>query len=484
MRRLSPALCLCLLTVGSAPSAQTGQVRRSGQPPAPVAVDSVPDARIDRLSHWLKAVARHAPGEDDDALADVVGLSNANLKELWIDANVLIQVMRGSKADRFNVRGASQKTSTQTLYTKTQLHRLRALACAASGALVETACMAMGAGDELDPELRQLAALARKAKLRGDDNYILRRGALLHGDVPVIAPLAMSAEIEPRAVAGPERFRIEISDGREIELRQSAVHWEMARMLLDFVGPRGSDRADPGGDDMVRQWYRATAAWMQLRQVHDKFHLDRARELFPADPDILFLAGCQRETFAGPAIQAAVRSAVLPTGVTIDVESGRGELRQAETLFRRALEIKPDHMEARLHFGRVLALLGRPADAAVELRRAVVELRETQLLYYAQLFLGSEEEALGNREAARAAYEHAAELSPTAQSPLLALSQLARRHGDRPAALRAMERLFTIPGGDPSEHDDPWWSYYVFQARDAGELLEALRQPFLAERLP
>ena len=130
-----------------------------------------------------------------------------------------------------------------------------------------------------------------------------------------------------------------------------------------------------------------------------------------------------------------------------------------------------------------MALLGRHAEAAVELRRAVAELREPQLLYYAELFLGAEEEALGNRDAARAAYERAAELSPRAQSPLLALSQLARRYGDRPAALRAMERLFTLPDDDRNEHDDPWWWYHVAQARDADDLLDAMRQPFLSERL-
>ena len=178
MRRLSPALCLCLLIVSlDAPSAQTGEVRRSGQTPAPLFVESNTDARIDRLGRWLKAVARHSPGEYDGALEDVVGLPNANLKEIWIDANILIQIMRGSKADRFNVRGEGRTASAQIRYTKTQIHRVRALACAAGGALVDAACIAMGVGNELDPELRQLAALARASTLRGDDNYILRRGA-------------------------------------------------------------------------------------------------------------------------------------------------------------------------------------------------------------------------------------------------------------------------------------------------------------------
>jgi tetratricopeptide (TPR) repeat protein len=344
--------------------------------------------------------------------------------------------------------------------------------------------MAMDAGSELDPELRQLATLVRIARSRGDDNYILRRGAILHADVAILAPQSMAAPGEvARPTGGLERFRMEISDGQEIDLHQSAIHWEIARMLLDFVRPRGVDHADPGHDEMVRQWYRATAAWMQLREDHDKLHLDRARAIFPNDPDILFLSACQRETYAGVPIQTAVRSASLPTGVTIDVGSERVELREAEGLFRRALEIKSDHTEARLRYGRVLGALGRHDEAAVQLRRAVADLTDRQLLYYAELFLGGEEEALGNRDAARVAYEQAAGISPMAQSPLLALSQLARRSADRNGALRAIARLFALRAEERADHDDPWWWYYVIQARDADDLLEAMRRPYLTERL-
>jgi len=65
----------------------------------------------------------------------------------------------------------------------------------------------------------------------------------------------------------------------------------------------------------------------------------------------------------------------------------------------------------------------------------------------------------------------------------LALSQLARRYGDRNGALRAIERLFALPGEDRDARDDPWWWYYVAQARDAEDLLEATWEPYRAERL-
>ena len=455
---------------------------RSGQPPGSLSLEPAAAERLERLERWLKAAARHIPGEDDDALEEVAGWTNASLQDLWIDASVLVQITRGVRpaAARFTVRNAEQKTSAEVRYTQDQLQRLAVLACVAGGSLLETKCIAT-ASDQLDGDLRKVALLARASRNAGDDSYIMRRGALLHGDIPVLAPQAMAAEAS--SPSGPQRFRMEISDGRQLDLRQSAVHWEMARMLLDFVKPKGGGRAEPGRDPMVRAWYRATAAWMQLREDHDELHLARARELFPDDPDILFLSACQHETFAGAPIQTAVRSAVLPTGVTMGVGSAQLELRQAEQLFRRTLEVQPDHAEALMHEGRVLGLLGKHAEAAIALRVAVTDLHDTDLRYYAEQFLGAEEESLGNRELARAAYERAAELFPRAQSPLLALSQLARRHGDRGGALRAMDRLFALPDEERHEYDDPWWSYYVSQGRDADDLLEAMRQPYLSERL-
>jgi tetratricopeptide (TPR) repeat protein len=482
-RRALPVV-LCAAVLGAGQAVAAGQLRAPGPGAQPPIIEQVGKGRLERLERWLKAAARHAPGEDDEALAEIAAWSNAQLKELWIDGNVLVQTMRSVNANRFTVRPEGQRVGTQVRYSSTQLHRMRVLACAAGGALVESECMAMDAGSELDADLRALAGLSRAAKQRGDVNYIIRRGAILHADVAILAPASMLAPGDVgRPAGGLERFRMEISDGQEIDLRQSAVHWELARMLLDFVRPRGKDRADPGHDEMVRQWYRATAAWMQLREDHDKVHLDHARAIFPDDPDILFLSACQRETYAGAPIQTAVRSAILPTGVVLDVGSERVELREAEALFRRVLDLRPGDGEARMRYGRVLGGLGKHAEAAVELRRAAGDLKDNQTLYYASLFLGAEEEALGNRDAARVSYEQAARLFPMAQSPLLALSQLARRFGDRNGALRAIERLFALASEDRDGQDDPWWWYYVAQARDAEDLLEATWQPYRAERL-
>jgi tetratricopeptide (TPR) repeat protein len=472
MRRFPLALCLVAVIVGG-PLAAGQLIPTFGRGPSPAR--PIEQQRLVRLERWLEAVARHEPGEADGDLQEVAGWSNDALKALFVDVHVLMQLARRGHAGDYRF--------TDVHYSREQAHRLSVLSCAADGAILEPSCMLIKAGDELDADLRRLAALSRAANLRGDRNYIVRRGALLHGDVAMLVPERMDAPVDRSAADGPLRFRMGISDGREVDFHQSAVHWEIARMLLDFVVPKGKDRPAPGSDDMVRRWYRATAAWMQSREDHDSLHLARGQQIFPDDADLLFLSACQREVYASPAIQAAVRSAVLPAGVTMGVGSPQVELRQAEQLFVRTLQLRRDYSEARLRHGHVLGELGRHAEAAAELRRAAAGLTDPQLLYYASQFAGAEEEALGNREAARLAYEQAAALFPQAQSPLLAMSQLFRRHGDRAAALRVIDRLFALEETARTQTDDPWWSYYVVQARDADELLDELRRPFLEGRL-
>jgi tetratricopeptide (TPR) repeat protein len=446
-------------------------------------VEAVADARLDRLERWLKAVTRHEPGVADQEASEVGAWSQQDLQSLWIDVDVLVKLMRNPGTLRFTITPPEQRAPQGIPYTKLQLQRLRGLACAAVGIVANQHCVEGKAATELDADMLRLSSLSYAARTAGDgDNYILRRGALLHSDVAVLAARTAVEPVSTSRSLGPQRFRVELTDGRQTNFGQQAVHWEIARMVLDHVKPGGVD-APSGPDEMVRQWYRATGAWMQAVEEHDTVHLNRARAMFPDDPDILFLSGTQRETYAGPRIQTGVRSAVLTDGVVFDLASAPWELRQAERFFRRALETRPDHLEARMRLGRVLGLLGRHTEAARELRQALASVDQELLRYYGELFLGAEEEALGQYDAAFDAYQRAAALYPTAQSPLLALSSLGRRRGDRAGALRALQQMLALPATDQAR-EDPWWTYHVAQARNADELLEALRRPFLTEREP
>jgi hypothetical protein len=301
-------------------------------------------------------------------------------------------------------------------------------------------------------------------------NTLLKRAALLESDVAMLTPPQTGPIVERPLPAAAQRLRMDISDGRQRSLHQMPVHWELARKMLDLVAP------DPTKDDTVVAWYRATMAFMQWTQEHDIDHFAQARELFPADPVVLFLIGCMHETFAGELIQQAMRTAKLPSGMSFPVSSDAAELRSAETFLRRAVAADPAHVEARLRFARVIGQQGRHQDAAAELRRVASETEDSLLLFYAHLFLGREEEAQEHGDEARTAYERAAALYPAAQSPRLALSQLAWHAHNREAAVQALQPLVDAPGDD-----DPWFSYRFSQGRNFDDLLATLRKPFLRE---
>ena len=81
---------------------------------------------------------------------------------------------------------------------------------------------------------------------------------------------------------------------------------------------------------------------------------------------------------------------------------------------------------------------------------------------------------MGHPDRARECFDNAASLYPRAQSPYLALSQLARRNGDRPGALRAIQHLLDLPADDRSR-EDPWWTYFSGSESEAQARLSDLR---------
>jgi tetratricopeptide (TPR) repeat protein len=280
-------------------------------------------------------------------------------------------------------------------------------------------------------------------------NQILLRGARMHADIARLVP-----EDNVRRSASQKTAYI-VSDGRWMGLRYISMHWQLGRSLLDSVTPEPA--ADPG----VRGWYLETSADLQqLRQFAAALdHYTRARQIFPADPEILFVSGTLHERFGSTALQAAAVSVAESNRETAAVSSARGELVRAERFYRDSLTHRPDHVEARLRHGRVLDTLGQSAEACDELRRAIAGGASGHLLYLAELFLGRAEETRGNDEAARAAYARASALYPNAQSPRLALSQIARRAGNRADAQRELQALAAL-SADEQRREDPWWLYY------------------------
>jgi tetratricopeptide (TPR) repeat protein len=412
--------------------------------------ESYRDVTIGRLERWLDAIERHRPGEADGSFDEIKPWGPQEVDELLIDLNALLILMRDDGAKMFFRPSNGFRPPIPVFYTQPQVNRLR--------------------------------IRARSEKIRNDENRILKRGALLHTDIAAQLPFeARSPREEPPARS--QRLMVYFDDGRRLGFENAAEHWRAARLLLDKVRPRDSrdGKPAPARDEIVQSWYRVTTAYQQLIQHYELGHLERALALFPDDAELHFFNGCLHETFASRRVQSVFRAVSLPKGVTFNIDSERSELRSAEASFRKALEVGPNLTEARIRLGHVLASMGRHADAAEELRKAISGTDDELLLYYGYLLVGGELDALGNRDRARVAYQSAAALYPRAQSPKLALSQLANRAGDRRAALEAIRPVLGPPANE-FDRGDPWWTYHMEQGRSAEDQLAKLRAAmFLVE---
>jgi len=419
------------------------------------AVDRTPD-RVDRLRQWLDAVEQHEPGAADDALLRVGSWDRMTLWRVWIDAGTIVSLIRDPKALIF--------------YAPIEPEPFSGALHVQDSRSIKSRVISYGWND-----VKRLQLIAKEVLDRGGEDRMLKRGASLHADI-VMREAGQSLTPDPLRQPRSSSIMLFLADGQQTGLDDASVHWEMGRRLLDKVRPKTSRRLgpDPGADETVRLWYLAATAYMQAVEQLDAWHIDRAVQLFPGDPEILFLAACGRETFSGAQIQSVLASMTLSRDLFNLIGDEADELRKAERLFRESLERNPKQIEARIRLGRVLGRRGRHQDAIAELRRATMETENRLLQYYGQMFLGTEAAALDLTDEARRAYERAAGLYPDAQSPHLAIGALAGRTGDRAGALAAIQPVLT--GDDPLLSDDPWWSYYTAQARDLVGIVEALHE--------
>ena len=438
---------------------------------------------IERVKLWIEAMVDHRPGETDASLETVRLWSNDDLRTLWINASVLLARMHEEqgKSFSFSIAGVhigNSKTNVYTVesdgktreihYTADQSRQMRSLACAIAG---NVHCVGVPTPGPRAAELQELLRIADRVHESGDQNFVLRRGAMLHADIATGALMPAPATASA-AFPAPRQMRLQMFDGLETDRHEVAIHWILGRLLLDAVTPAGKKSPAAGADGFVREWYRATAAWMQKGEDFDTVHVARAVTLFPNDPDLLFLAGCEHEAFASPAIAAAVAVAVPPKDFGFDIGSPRAELDFAEAYFRRALKSQPSMMEARLHLGHVLLEQRRFNDAALMLRDAAQDDGARQ--YYRWLFLGTAEEGIARYDAAAQAYRRASALQPGTQAPLMASSELAWRRHDIAAVSRELQRLAAL-SPDPLTRSDPWWTYHTSAGHDADQLLDAVR---------
>jgi tetratricopeptide (TPR) repeat protein len=408
---------------------------------------------IARMSGWMAAVEQHKPGTADAPARLIGAWPRSELRDFFADLTFFLGVVEA-------VNGLPPRKRPMLRPSRP---RPRAVVSAIRG-------------------------LAREIAQRRDWDQFLKRAALLHADIAMLVPLERSAV--PTPIPEPDPLRrsrasssgriiVETEDGLALDIEYGTLHWDIGRTTVESAAP------DPARDETVRAWYSATTAYLEREEqfAYVVPHLNAGLRLLPGDAHLLFYAGAMHEAFASASVQAAARALESQSDLRSEVGSVEPELERAEKFFRSALLAEPDFAECRLRLGRVLALLGRHEEAAAELRRAIPTLGDTQLVYYGELFLGREEAALRRRAAAREHFERAVKLYPRAQSPHLALGLLARTYGDRPAAVRSVKEVFTLPPYE-DEREDPWWQYYKAHVRNTDALLAELRRPFLTGAKP
>jgi hypothetical protein len=377
------------------------------------------DYWIQRAIDWRNAILRHVPGEQDDAAATIGAWPERDLEVL-----ICIVKMQTSfpGLDRNLVDGGVLKTAN---------------------ALKK----------DLAPHLQ----------IPEDANPILKRGALLHSDIAML-----QLETGMAHASAADTKIIVANDGRGIPLR-GGWNWKLARILLDSVSPH------PSRDEMTRQWYVATTAHLFARRDWGYLgpHLTSALRIYPTDARFLFYSGVLHEMYASSYSQ----NSQLPSGMHKIFASKESELKTAGEYLQKAVEADPAFVEAHLHMGRVVGLCGDHARAVEELKRAASAESDSQILYYCALFLGNELAGLNRRSEAQKQFEQAAALYPDAQSPLLALSMLARKGGDSQTAAISIRQLFALPS-PRSLGTDPWWIYDLSHVRNAPSLMANMHKMF------
>jgi Flp pilus assembly protein TadD len=389
-----------------------------------------PDGSVTRAADWAAAALAHVPGERDAALRRIAGWPDAAVRHLEVEVTSIRQLMRNPDLKVFRIPPDFDRTGGAEIRYSA---RDRAL-------LEDTA-----------------ARLVRDGVAAVD---LALRGVLFHTDIAVLAE-------------GAGRM-LHYADGRRVNFDDAAAdHWRAARVLADMLSAQDGRLPD------LTHWARAALAWMVAVQQWNAAHVDHAVDRFGDDADVRFLAGCLHEMLASARTQAFLQGGGVPAGFQPRVGSRNAELGTALALFRRAVALNPRHTEARMHYGRMLTLTGRPEAAVPELQRATTESTDTTERYFGQLFLGAALEAAKSWAAAREAYTAAAALFPPAQAPRLALSHLLFATGQRQDAATAIAPLLAAPP-DEDVRTDPWWTYLAWAGRDADARLADARRRLAA----
>lgn len=128
--------------------------------------------------------------------------------------------------------------------------------------------------------------------------------------------------------------------------------------------------------------------------------------------------------------------------------------------------------EADARCGLLWHRMGNQARALEAVDRGLAASRDPIISYWGQMIRGRVMEAMNRPDDARMAYERAASLVPTAQTPAAAIAAVLLVQDDRAGAERWAARARAPRDGDVS---DPWWLYWFGDLRHLDALVRQIR---------
>ena len=230
--------------------------------------------------------------------------------------------------------------------------------------------------------------------------------------------------------------------------------WKLANAL----------ESNASGKQFQRDWLLAAGLFYQgqiaLQDPGSAFYradscLREAARKYPDDVEVLLAAGAVLE-FSGS----------LREGLPSD-------LREAEKLYARSVQLEKDNAEANLRLGWVLKKLRKYDEAAVHLHRVLDLSSDPHHIYRSRMALGALAETAGRLSEAASHYEAATRAEPAWQIGYIAWSHALHAAGSHSRAREILEKAL---GTNPAaERLDGWWRYELGLAPRLDSLLERMR---------